>query len=158
MIKKLLKASVVGVIWSYFYIFVTDLLLIYIWNFDYLSPADWQTVNIFWKQGGVIKNGKDYLFLFSLLMLVPFWLAGWKYLYNRNYIEILLWPLTAYNRFIIRKYGEGSPRILLKNMGTGIKIEEELKLKTEAVKPIEWKEADKVRRAVSEKLSASRNK
>lgn len=38
MIKKLLKASVVGVIWSYFYIFVTDLLLIYIWNFDYLSP------------------------------------------------------------------------------------------------------------------------
>ena len=43
-------------------------------------------------------------------------------------------------------------------MGTGIKIEEELKLKTETVKPIEWKEADKVRRAVSEKLSASRNK
>lgn len=91
-------------------------------------------------------------------MLVPLWLSGWKYLYNRNYIEILLWPLTAYNRFIIRKYGEGSPRILLKNMGTGIKIEEELKLKTETVKPIEWKEADKVRRAVSEKLSASRNK
>ncbi len=41
---------------------------------------------------------------------------------------------------------------------SGTKIEEELKLKTETVKPIEWKEADKVRRAVSEKLSASRNK
>ena len=158
MIKKLLRICIIGVVWSCTYAFVTNFLLIYIWNFDYLSPTDWQTINIFWKQGGVIESGKDYFFLFSLLMLIPLWLAGCKFWYHRNYLEIMLWPLTAYNNFIIRKYGESSPRILLKNMGTGIKIEEEVKIRTESVKPIEWKEADKLRQAVSEKLSTNRDK
>ena len=155
MIKKLFKALVVGIIWSYLYIFVTELLLYYLWNFDYLSPQDWQTINTFWEHGGVIKTGKDYLFLLSLLLVVPLWLLGWKYLYRQNYVEILLWPINAYNRHIIKHYGSESKRILLKNIGTLVKVEEEIKQKTEALKPIEWKEADKVRQAVSEKISSN---
>ena len=67
----------------------------------------------------------------------------------------MLWPINAYNRYIINRYGNESKRILLKNIGTSMKIEEEMKQKTEAIKPIEWKEADKVRQAVSEKISSN---
>lgn len=155
MIGKLFKASVVGIIWSYIYIFATELLLYYLWNFDYLSPQDWNTINTFWEHGGVIKTWKDYLFILSLLVVIPLWFWGWKYLYRQNYLEILLWPLNAYNRHIINRYGSESKRILLKNIGTSVKVEEEMKQKTAAIKPIEWKEADKVRQAVSEKISSS---
>ena len=155
MLGKLFKASVVGIIWSYIYIFATELLLYYLWNFDYLSPQDWHTINTFWEHGGVIKTWKDYLFLLSLLVIIPLWFWGWKYLYRQNYAEILLWPLNAYNRHIIKRYGSESKRILLKNIGTSVKVEEEMKQKTAAIKPIEWKEADKVRQAVSEKIISS---
>ena len=155
MIGKLFKASVVGIIWSYIYIFATELLLYYLWNFDYLSPQDWRTINTFWEHGEVIKTWKDYLFILSLLVVIPLWFWGWKYLYRQNYLEILLWPLNAYNRHIINRYGSESKRILLKNIGNSVKVEEEMKQKTAAIKPIEWKEADKVRQAVSEKISSS---
>ena len=152
MIKKTLKTIVVGGVWTVLYLFVTRVLFVSIYGFDYLSPYDWHKINVFWTNGGVIKSGRDYLFLFCLLMLVPVWFVLLKRLLCLNYLNLLLSPFLLFNKLSINKYKAQNKRILLKNIGTSVKVEEEIKLKTATVKPQERNEADKIRSAVSQKL------
>lgn len=152
MLSRILKVSIVGLIWTYLYVRSTQLLFIYAWNFDYFSASSWQKIFDFWNSGGTIKKGKDYLFLFSLLMLIPIWLIGWRILFKINFLSVLILPITLYNDRIIRKYGASSKRIILKNMGVSIKTEDDVKSKLEAIKPNEWNEANKIRDAVQEKF------
>lgn len=65
----------------------------------------------------------------------------------------------AYNRHIIKKYGsQAGKRFILKNMGQSTKIEEDIKVATNAVKPNPEQDADKIREAVKNKLSKARPK
>lgn len=52
-----------------------------------------------------------------LLALIPLWFWGWRFFYRLSFVKILLFPITWYNNRMIRKYGENTPRIILKNMG-----------------------------------------
>lgn len=158
MIFKLLKVSLIGIIWSYIYLWAVQALFVNFWHFDFLAKTDWQKISWFWNGGGTIRSSKDYLFLFSLLMIIPFWLIGWKIFYNFRYLEFFLAPLILYNRYIVRKYGQNSQRIILRNIGSGKKVEQEIKEKTAAVKPKEWHEADRIREAVQHKLLTRKNK
>ena len=155
MIKKVLKAVVVGVIWSVLYLFVSRCLFVLWAGFDYFSIEDWKLIEHRWKAGAVIKNVHDYLVLFYLLMLVPVWLLGWKYWYRLNYLKVLLWPFEKFSQLLLSRYSLPNKRIILKNIGTTVKVEEEIKLKTAAIKPEDRNEADKIRQAVSEKLRES---
>ena len=92
-----------------------------IWNFNYFSPLDWSIINSYWNQGGSIKEGRDYGLFLTLFLLIPLWLLGWRYFYHRNFITILLAPLNWYNQKKIKKYGQDSSRIILKNLGTTAK-------------------------------------
>ena len=135
--------------------------MISIWNFDILNMRDWQVINTFWESGGNIKTGRDYLFVGMLLALIPLWFWGWRFFYRLSFVKILLFPITWYNNRMIRKYGENTPRIILKNMGAAKSkpnmeeiIEQRLK---ESAKPRE-KETGKIRRSIQEKISASEKK
>ena len=158
MIKKCIKTIIIGGVWTILYLFVTEFLFINIWHFDYLSPRHWHTINTFWQNGGVIKTAGDYLFLLSLLLLFPLWYWGLKFAYKLNYISILLWPFTAYNKILIERYKKSYSRIVLKNIGTSTKVEEEIKQKTSAIKPQEYNNADKIRDAINQKLLSEQNK
>lgn len=138
MLKKLLKFSkflLIGIIWTYLFVYISLMFTVAVWNFNYFSLTDWEIINSYWNQGGSIKTAKDYGLFLSLFLFIPLWLLGWKYLYHRNFIAILLLPITSYNNHMIKKYGADTSRIILKNMGsTAKKIDpEELiesKLKT----------------------------
>ncbi len=152
MIQKLLKAIVIGGIWTILYFLLTRFLFTHFAGWDYLSPTDWQRIEYRWEAGATIKSARDYSILFALLMLVPLWFYGWKYLYQLNYMNIMLWPFNKLNTIMLRRYQAKNKRIILRNIGTSIKVEEEIKLKTAAIKPEERNEANKIRQAVNKKL------
>ncbi len=161
MIKKIfkfLKALVVGAIWTVIFAYLAETTMIYFWSFDILNMRDWQIINTFWESGGSIKTGKDYLFVAMLLLLIPLWICGWRFFYHLDFIKLLLFPFTWYNNRMIKKYGDNTPRIILKNMGASKNkpnmeeiIEKRLK---ESVKPHE-KETGKIRRSLQEKITSS---
>ena len=132
---KFLKFIVITVIWSAFYIILSSRFMISIWHFDYLSTNNWNVISTFWNTGGSIKGGMDYLFILSLILILPLWYLGLKYFYHINYLNILLFPFVWNNKRMIRKYSENNSRIVLKNIGTSSKkqgsddvIQERLKL------------------------------
>lgn len=125
MLKKLLKftkITIVGLVWTYIYVYLTALLTISLWNFNYLSLGDWRLIGSFWEKGGSIKKINDYMLFLTLFLLIPVWLWGWRYFYRKSLLRLLLAPIIWYNNRVISRYGAGSSRIILKNMGTSKKI------------------------------------
>jgi len=152
MIRKILKMLIVGGVWTILYLFVTRFLFVKFAGWDYLSPLDWQRIEYRWNSGAAIKSFHDYMVLFVLLMLVPVWFFLCKYWYRMNYINLLLSPFKLVNKIMLRRYASDNKRIILRNIGTGMKVEEEIKLKTAAIKPQERNVTDKIRSAVSKKI------
>ncbi len=129
MLKKILKfckCLLVGIIWTYIFLYVSLFFTSAIWNFNYLSLVDWEIISAYWNQGGSIKEAKDYGLFLTLILLIPTWIFGWRYFYHRNFIAIILAPINWYNQKQIKKYGKDTSRIVIKNMGsTGKKINPE---------------------------------
>ena len=51
-ILKFMKFIIVGIVWSYVFIYASVLLTIKLWNFNYLSVSDWGIIDTYWEQGG----------------------------------------------------------------------------------------------------------
>ncbi len=154
MMAKTLKISIIGIVWSYLYFYYANILFLFLWGFDLFSAESWQKIALFWDYGGVIREGKDYAFLLTLLVTPIIWILGWRLLCRVSPVKIITWPFEAYNRHIVRKYGaQSGKRIILKNMGKGTNVEESIKIATEAVKPKPEQDADKIREAIKNKLS-----
>lgn len=156
---KFLKFSLVGIIWSYFFIYASVIFTIQLWNFNYLSLSDWSIISSYWQQGGIIRQPKDYGFFFTLLALIPLWLFGWRYFYKKSFIAVLLAPIVWYNNKMITKYGSNSSRIILKNLGSTSKkldpkelIENKLKRVKHTMEEQE-KTADALREQLREKIN-----
>ena len=78
---------------------------------------------------------------------------GWKKLLQIKYIPLLLSPIILYNRHIINKYGEDSPRIVLRNIKSSQKIIEEIKDQLDSIKPAKTKKSQNIRAEVKKTLS-----
>lgn len=164
MLKKLakfIKFCLVGTIWTYTYVYCTGLLIYLIWNFNYLSVGDWQTISSFWEGGGRIKSGKDYLFVTCLLLIIPVWILGWKYFYKKDFVQLLLTPVIWYNKRKIKKYSETSSRLVLKNMGGSKKaqkldeqIEDRMKLFDKNRSPENT--SSQIRESIQEKMNSEK--
>ncbi len=155
MLKKLLKFFrflLIGSLWSAVYLFAASIIVYYLWHFNLMSPADWQKISDFWNNNGVIKAAPDYWFFITLLLVVIFWFWGWRRLNRVDYLEIFLWPFRIYNRYIIRKYGHGSKRILLRNTRSMAAVIEDIKKEIAAIKPEAPQESSSIRSAVLNKL------
>ena len=117
-----------------------------------MSAHSWQTIIRFWNSGGVIKSSADYIFLGTLCSLPLIWIWGWRYFLKLNYLEVLLYPINSYNRYVIKKYGQSSNRIVLRNLKSSQKIIEEIKNQLESIKPEKNKEVINIRNNVNQKL------
>ncbi len=159
MIKKIfrfIRAISIGIIWGCIFFILASSVTIYFWNFNLFSANSWKSVQFFWQHGGVIKEGKDYALLFTLLCLIPLYLYSWKKLCGKKFTHLILAPILMYNNYVIRKYGSESPRIILKNMGRNNAELEELEKRlnpTSTTKPDE--EINKIRNAVQDKIKSA---
>ncbi len=156
MIKKLfslIRFALIGLVWSWLFIVCANFLMFALWNFNLLSARSWLTIDVFWESGGIIKGGKDYLFLSMLALLPVLWILGWRYFNRVSYKDILLYPLNAYNRYIIKKYGHDSSRIVLKNIKSSQKIIEDIKNELAAIKPEKSVEVQNIRQQINQVIS-----
>ncbi|MBS4772723.1 MAG: hypothetical protein KHX55_00410 [Proteobacteria bacterium] len=151
---RFIRFIIIGFLWSYLFIVCANFLMFGLWNFNILSARSWQTISAFWQSGGVIKTGKDYVFLSMLFALPLIWIWGWRYFSRLSYADIFLWPVNAYNRRIIRKYGHNSSRIVLKNMKSSQRIIDDIKNELESIKPEKAKEVQNIRRQINDVISS----
>lgn len=151
-IYKVFRVSLIGVIWTYLFLVVSNYIMFQLWNFNFMSARSWQTISRFWESGGIIKTKTDYIFLLMLISLPFLWILGWLRALRIDYLSILLYPVNAYNRYVINKYGHDSSRIVLKNIKSSQKIIEEIKSQLESIKPAKTKEVGNIRAEVQKKL------
>lgn len=152
-IGKIIKASFVAILLCYPFLYFTDWFFIKVFNFDYLVVSDWKKISVFWQKGGIIKVWQDYVFLACLFSLPLFFIFLLRFFTKFNYLNLLLFPISYYNNYIISRYGDGSKRIILRNLGRSKKISEKLE---EIGKPnIEEskKQSQNIRLALQEKLT-----
>lgn len=159
-VKKLIRNTLIGLIWSYLFISLFKICLIYFWNFNPFSSSSWIVVEQFWNAGGNISSGRDYLLLFLLISFFPLWILGWRSLCKKDYIKLLMAPFEAYHKRVLSKYSADGPRIVLKNLGVKeAKLEEQIEArykKTEERATDE--EVNSIRSALQEKLSSLEKK
>jgi len=115
---KLLKITVTGIIWTYIYAGLASYITVYFWKFNILSAKNWNIIAKYWDSGNAIASTSDFMFFFTLFLLFIIWLLGLTSLSKQNYVKILFFPIVLYNDYISSRYGNDSPRIILKNMGT----------------------------------------
>ena len=153
--KKLLaifRTLIIGIVWTYVFLVAANFIMYKLWSFNFMSARSWQTVSRFWEAGGVIKTARDYIFLLMLVSLPFLWLWSWKKLLGIDYLSVLLYPLNAYNRHIIKKYGHESSRVVLRNLKSSQKMIEEIKSRLDSIKPAKPKEVGSIRAEVHKKL------
>lgn len=154
-IFKIIRTFLIGIVWSYIYFVIINSLLIIFWNFSIISSSSWKLLNSYWESGGAIKAGKDYLLFTILLLYIPLWIWGWRRLTKVNFLNLLLTPIRWYNDYMIRKYGASANRILLKNMGRGKKIEEEIEELSKPSSQVKTdEEVNRIRSAIAEKINS----
>ena len=161
MIKKfvyIFRFTIIGILWSYIFLILANYATYNLWNFNFMSSHSWKIIYKFWNAGGVIKNGSDYLFFIFLISLPFIWIFSWRYFLKLNYVNIILYPINIYNRYIITKYGQENSRIVLKNVKSTQKIIDEIKDKLESIKPEKTKEAANIRTQIIKKLEQNNKK
>lgn len=122
-LKKLLhliKFVCIGIIWSYIFLYSTSLIFKKVWDFNYLSKSNWSIISDFWQKGGKIDSSMDYLFIFSLLLLLPLWIWGWKKLNKINIIVLLFKPIEWAQNRSANNYLKEMSRIKLHNIGASV--------------------------------------
>lgn len=152
-ILKIFRFFLISLVWVYFFFMIASLTIYKLWNFNLVSARSWQTISSFWNSGGVINSSSDYIFFIVLLSLPIIWIICLKKLLKINYTNIFLYPITAYNRHIIKKYGQSSPRIVLKNIKSSQMMIEEIKEQLESIKPEKSKETLNIRAEINKKLN-----
>lgn len=154
-IFRLIRNLLIGALWTYVFLFLISMTFLLIWNFNFFSARSWQTITAFWQAGGTIKTGSDYVFLLALISVPFIWIWGLGRLIRVNYLNILLWPVMAYNRRIINKYGHESCRIILKNLKSSQEQIEAVKQKLESIQPGKPREVHNIRDEIQKKLESS---
>ncbi len=151
-IYKIFRTSLIGILWTYLFLIAANYTMYQLWSFNFMSARSWQTISRFWESGGVINTTADYVFLLMLFALPFLWIWGWIKALKIDYLSIFLYPINAYNRYIINKYGHDSSRIVLKNLKSSQKMIEEIKSQLESIKPAKTKEVGNIRAEVQKQL------
>ena len=73
------RTLTIGLVWSLLLLgWWFPLFLIMNWNFNPYSPTDWQYLNAEFQSGWILDSTSDWFFLFTLILIVPVWLIGWR--------------------------------------------------------------------------------
>jgi len=159
--KKLwsfIKFCFIGILWSYIYLHITLFIFKTIWDFNYLSRNNWRIISTFWQEGGKIVAGKDYLFIFCLILLIPLWIWGWKKLNHTNFLQVLVKPVEWLQARSAKNYLKEMSRIKLHNIGASVgaeikqNFENELKKQQNQIENAP-KASQSIRHHIKEKLN-----
>ncbi len=98
--KKLaqyLRLALIMAGWTALYVWIISLIMNYFWHFDIFQKRYWEIIGDFWREGGVIDQPSEYMFLFTLLMIIPVWVWGFKKAKKLSYVKIIFFPVFWYH-------------------------------------------------------------
>lgn len=157
-IFRLARNFFIGLLWSLIFLSLANSILIRFWNFSLFSSQSWGTVNYFWQAGGVIKEAKDYLFIFILFSVPVFCFLGWKYLIKQDYLNLLLFPYNLYCKHNLKKYGSNTGSLSIKAKNTPENNIEAIKEQINSIKPEKAQAVNKIRKQIQKKVNNSNKK
>ena len=151
-VYKIFRFTLIGFVWTYLFLVLTNHIMFRLWNFNFMSFRSWNLFFGFFHTDWALKTRDDYIFLLMLFALPFLWILGWLKVLKIDYLSIFLYPINAYNHYIINKYGHDSSRIVLKNLKSRQKMIEEIKSKIESIRPAKTKEVSNIRAEVQKQL------
>jgi hypothetical protein len=117
-IKKFFRITLSGIGWTVLYAYIVGIIMKYFWHFDIFNPRYWRIIDRFWQNGGVIDTASEYMFILTLMLIIPLWILGWKKANGLSYVKIIFFPVFWYNDYVRRKYADATQScIVIKNMG-----------------------------------------
>ena len=151
-ILKFIRGLLIFIIWTPLFIYLSNILLYYIWNFDFLSSNSWNILFSFWDHGGVIKTFSDILLISSLFLLPFICFFGFILSLKIKYLPLILKPID----YILSFFDEDKPeRIVIKNLKSRDHYIEDIKNQIDSIKPQENQKSKDIRSEITQKLSQS---
>ena len=163
MIKKLFLAFrflVISCAWTIVWFGLTQQAVLRIWNFNFLSRAQWKYIASFWQANGTIKGASDYLLFLTVLFVFLLWIWWGRKLLKVRYFKLFLKPFESFSKRQIDKYANEGKNVVVKNLVMGEKITlDDLineKIKEEEKAQETTKESEKLRADITKKISESK--
>lgn len=94
--KNMKRTLTIGLVWSLLLLgWWFPLFLIINWNFNPYSLTDWQYLHAEFEGGWVLDSTSDWFFLFTMILIVPIWLIGWRLCLK---VEWKKWLINCFNK------------------------------------------------------------
>lgn len=97
----LFRITIVGLLWSIFFIEGIRVILLTNWHFDVFRPTHWLHAWELWSSGWVIDEAKEWAFILIILTAVPVWITVWAALsvvrWEKIFKDISLIPVKIFN-------------------------------------------------------------
>lgn len=157
MIKKigrLIKFVLLSLIWTIVFLNVSRLLIYYIWKFNILNTKQWSMIVQYWNNNGVISGFSDISFFIVLILTLVIWIWGIRKVNKINYLKLFIKPLEYIANREIKKYENVDTHVVIKNISVGEKltIEDVIKDRIKQEKANVAKDADSLRKNITEKI------
>ncbi len=155
MIKKifrLLRGLIILVGWTYVFIYLTNLLFVVIWNFDFMSSSSWRVMEQYWENGGIIKSASDVLLFVGLFALPILWLIGLRRALKAKYLQLIFSPFKFIYNLFNRSSGN-TDRISIRYTKSNEQKVEEIRGQLESLKPKKAQSSQGIRSSIKEKIS-----
>ena len=157
MIKKLgrlIKFVLLSFVWTIVFLNISRLLIYYIWKFNVLNPKQWNMIGQYWNNHGVISGFSDISFFIVLILSIVIWIWGIRKVNKINYFKLFIKPLEYIANREIKKYENVDTHVVIKNISVGEKltIEDVIKDRIKKEKASVAKDADSLRKNITEKI------
>lgn len=139
-------------LWTWLFVFITNAVFIYIWNFDYTRTTSWTILFDYWNSGGVIKTTSDVILVVSLALLPLLWLFGYIKSLKWNYSNLLLKPINIiYGMF--NRDSKDNERVVIRNIKSSSQRIEDIRNELNSLKPQKANETNDIRYNLKEKVT-----
>lgn len=157
MIKKIwrfIKFLTLSAIWTYVFLGTARFAMWKIWKFDIFSLKQWKVISDYWNNNGVISGASDFSFFIVLIIVFVLWILGISRVNKIKYRNLFLKPLEYFANREIKKYENIDTHVVIKNISVGEKmtIEDVIKDRIKQEKANVAKDADALRKNISEKI------
>ena len=153
-IAKFIRFLILAFIWTVFFWTLVRYIMKLIWDFDVLNMKQWSIIADYWNNNGVIAGFSDFSFFIALFMVFILWLWGMLKVNKINYLKLLIKPFEYLHNRGMKKYENIDTHVVIKNISVGekISIEDVIKDRIKQEKVNVAKDAEALRRNISEKI------
>ena len=153
-IAKAIKFVFLTTVWYVIFIGFSRYLLNQFLYFDILNTKSWITITEWWENGGKVQKASDYALFISIFAIVVLWIWGLRKVNKINYFKLFLKPIEYFANRDLKKYESIDTHVVIKNISVGEKltVEDIIKERIKNEKAGKAKDADDLRKTISEKI------